>query len=121
MTRRASGPAGPPTTVDSERLRELSGSGARLSEISSQYRCALPARLNAMQEAARLGAWDMLAGAAHQLAGASAMLGLVEISSVCRKLETDCSLHEAVPADWLRRLDEIARAGGVSSETPDGS
>lgn len=119
MTRRTSGVTRPPTAIDSERLRERSGAGSRLSDIISQYRCALPARLNAMQEAATLGAWDMLAVAAHQLAGASAMLGLGEISSLCRKLETDCSLHEAVPADWSRRLEEIAQAGDAAGDRPD--
>lgn len=93
-----------------ERLREMQlAFGPRFVTIVEEYRTSLPGRLAAMRDAALLGAHDTLAIAAHRLAGASASLGALRVSAMCRDLETECS-EGVVPQDTQERLDRISNA-----------
>ena len=93
----------------------LQAFGPRFSDIAQEYKSSLPTRLAAMRDAAHMGAHEVLAAAAHSLAGGSASLGAIRVSGLCRKLEDDCS-HGAVPVDWQYRLGEIAHACNAFSE-----
>lgn len=99
-----------------ETLRELKRAfGPRFMSIVDEYRTSLPGKLAAMRDAGSLGAHEILATSAHRLAGGSASLGALEVSALCRQLETECSDGE-VPHDWEQQVDRIARACAIFSE-----
>lgn len=109
-----------PREQEDDRLRDMmTAFGPRFAGIVRQYRASLPGRIAAMEEGALMGAHDMLAVAAHRLAGSSASLGASEIAVLCRTLETLCSMEEQVPADWRQRLAAIARASDLFNERLD--
>lgn len=99
-----------------ETLREMKRAfGSRFDTVVEEYRSSLPGKLAAMHDAASLGAPEVLATTAHRLAGGSASLGALEVSALCRQLETQCSEGE-VPANWQEQLDQISAACARFSE-----
>jgi HPt (histidine-containing phosphotransfer) domain-containing protein len=99
-----------------EILHELKRAfGPRFISIAEEYRTSLPGKLAAMRDAGSLGAYEILAASAHRLAGGSASLGALEVSALCRQLETECSDGE-VPPNWEQQVDRIADACAIFSE-----
>lgn len=93
-----------------ETLREMKRAfGPRFAIIVEEYRSSLPGKLAAMRDAADMGAPEVVATVAHRLAGGSASLGAIEVSALCRSLETQCSEGE-VPVNWQEQLDHISSA-----------
>ncbi len=97
----------------------MSAFGPRFAGIVQQYRASLPGRIAAMEESALMGAHELLAVAAHRLAGSSASLGAGDVAALCRALETLCSTLEQVPADWQSRLAAIVQASDIFNERLD--
>lgn len=96
---------------DSEPLLQmLAAFGPKFSEIAREYQASLPQRLAAMRDAAAMGAHEILAVAAHRLAGGSASLGATEVTALCRALETSCTRDGQVPSDYAERLAAITLA-----------
>lgn len=99
-----------------ETLREMKRAfGPQFAAIVEEYRTSLPGKLAAMQDAASLGAYELLATTAHRLAGGSASLGALEVSALCRELENQCAAGE-VPGNWQEQLDRISNACASFSE-----
>ena len=94
-------------------LRELGGDEdpGLLVELIDLYLADAPQRMGEIRQALTSGDWKLLERAAHTLKSASANIGALELSSICKELEAKARSCEAQVCETLceRSAEQLVR------------
>jgi HPt (histidine-containing phosphotransfer) domain-containing protein len=86
-------------------LRELGGEEdpGLLLELIDLYLCDAPQRMGEIEQGLAQGDWKLLERAAHTLKSASANIGALGLSAICKELEANARLRDAQLCSNLQR------------------